>query len=127
MFRDASGRIARNIDEAEAFIYKFIAENQASLDSRVHDRSHGYDLFLPWLMEVVENIHVPDEDHPPAVTVLDELYMEAAWSLVVKGYLRPGTRKVTGENAKDGYGKGFAVTRLGAQRVAEERVEPVVD
>jgi hypothetical protein len=117
MFQDPSGRLATTIEQAELFIFKFVAENHACPEKRVHDRSHGYDLYLPWLLEVVENVHIDDRSAAPQVCDLDELYMDAAWSLVTKGYLRPGPKRITGDNPREGYGKGYSLTPKGRAEV----------
>ena len=122
MFQICSGRLARTIEEAEAFIFHFIAENHLCPDARVHNRSFGYDLYLPWLFEVVENLSVADEGDAPRVVDLDVLYMDAAWSLVQKGFLRPGPSRITGDNPKEGYGKGYALTPQGRARCHQVEV-----
>ena len=124
MFHDCSGRLANSVEEAQCYIFHFIAENLVNPDTRVRDRSHGYDLYLPWLLEVIENIHVEDGPDVPNVIDLDELYMEASWALCNDGFLRPGPRRITGDNSKDGYGKGYALTRKGVERVQQEKVDP---
>jgi hypothetical protein len=119
MFHDPRGRLARTIEEAEEYIFHFIAENHNCKETRVHDRSHDFDLYLPWLYEVVENLHVHEDDAPKVID-LDVLYMDAAWSLVMKGFMRPGPRGMCGDNPKDGYGKGYSLTGQGRRRLCGE-------
>lgn len=119
MFEDCSGRLVKCLDEAEAYIQKFIVENLAQPDRRVSDRSHDFDLYLPWLIEIVENHRVKEEEAPQIVS-LERLYMDAAWSLVMKGTLRPGPRTTTSENPRDGYGKGYSLTLCGYAQLKEQ-------
>jgi len=121
MFEDCSGRLVRCLDEAEAYVLGFIVENLAQQDRRISDRSHDFDLYLPWLIEIVENHHVKGEEEAPEIVNLERLYMDAAWSLVMKGTLRPGPRTTTSENPRDGYGKGFSLT-VSAQAQLREKI-----
>jgi len=111
--------MAKRLDEAEAYILNFIVENLAQRDRRVMERSHDFDLYLPWLMEIVENHRVDDQPEAPQIVSLERLYMDAAWSLVMKGTLRPGPRTTSSENPRDGYGKGFSLTIVGYTRIKE--------
>lgn len=118
---DRTGRMAKTIEEAKKFLFFFIYENKLrSENPLVSVRSHDYDLFLPWMFEVIENQNVEESDEAPEVLAIDELYMEAAWQLVMDGYLRPGPRRSTGESSGQGYGKGFSLTLKGKQYVKDE-------
>jgi hypothetical protein len=107
------GQLVRSIDDAEKFIHTFLRFEREHRDELAKNKEHDYDLYLPWLMEVVVNATEVEESRPPAE--FDALYMDAAWSLVLKGCLRPGPRRVTGDAGTDGYGKGFALTAKGQQ------------
>jgi hypothetical protein len=119
MFEDCSGRFVKSVEDAECYIWKFIAENHCCEDRHVTAHNHDYDLYLPWLMEILE---YQKTDKVGAMAILDiqQFYMDAAWDLVMKGYLRPGTRSITGDPLKDGYGKGYSLTMQGRARLAEE-------
>lgn len=105
------GQTVRTVDDAEAFILDFLRFGTEHADEIATNKAHDFDLFLPWMMEIVVNAdESPDSQHP---VLLDSLYMEAAWSLVQKGYLRPGPRKVSGQDLAAGYGKGYSVTAKG--------------
>ncbi|MEA2553152.1 MAG: hypothetical protein QOJ65_1328 [Fimbriimonadaceae bacterium] len=121
MFEDTSGRLVRSEEEAVAYIWKFIAENLVQTDRHVTDHSRDFDLFLPWLLEITSNLRVPESEEPLPIFDLEGIYMDAAWSMVMQGYLRPGPRVITGD-IRDGYGKGFSFTRKGAKRFSELRL-----
>lgn len=116
MFDDISGRLIQSEEEAEIFIWKFIAENLAQTDRHIVDHSHDFDLFLPWLLEIVSNLNVPGENELLPIYEIEHVYMDAAWSMVMAGHLRPGPRAITGD-IHDGYGKGFSLTRSGRQKL----------
>ena len=112
MFEDTSGRLARTEEDAEQYIWRFIAENMAQTDRMIVEHTRDYDLFLPWLLEIVSNLHVQSVPEPLPIFDIERLYMDAAWNLVTQGFLRPGPRVITGDN-RDGYGKGYSLTRKG--------------
>lgn len=123
MFEDKSGRIVRNVEEAEAYLWRFIAENQTITDTRMLAQSHDFDLFMPWLLQIFDTQgHQPNE----AMTLLEmqRLYMDAAWALVMEGYLRPGPRTISGSQTSDGYGKGFSLTGKGLEKVKTVQFGP---
>jgi len=119
MFEDCRGRLAKGLQEAEDYILCFIVENLAQKDRRIVEKSHDFDLYLPWLMEIIENQRVQDDSRTPEIVELEGLYMDAAWSLCNKGYLRPGPRKTNSDNPKDGYGKGYSLTLMGRTMLRE--------
>lgn len=111
------------LDEAEAFIKAFVQELRNDASGRMRRHSREYDLFLPWLWEEITNsgthlepAHVPLESN--------RLFMEAAWSLVQKGWLRPGPPKITSEDQGGDYGKGFTLTFRGEDEWLKEGPEP---
>lgn len=106
-----NGQKAKNVDEAVAFIGSFIRYEVDHAAEINRHKDHDFDLYLPWMMEVVVNSEEDPESQTP--TSLDSLYMDAAWALVLDGKLRPGPRTVSGENPGDGYGKGFTLTKAG--------------
>lgn len=120
MFEDCSGRAVRTLEQAECYLWKFIAENHSTEDTHIREHSHDFDLYLPWLLEILEYQRGGRDE--PVLTILEiqELYMEAAWDLVMAGFLRPGPRRISGDPTKDGYGKGFSLTRKGRERMATE-------
>jgi hypothetical protein len=116
MFEDKSGRLIKNVDEAEVYLWKFIAENRTMTDTRMLAKLYDFDLFMPWMLEIFDTQgHQPNE----AMSLLEmqRLYMDAAWRLVMKGFLRPGPKQIGGESIHDGYGKGFSLTQEGLEKV----------
>lgn len=111
------GQLVTSVEEAEEFIRAFLLYEREHRDELAKNKEHDYDLYLPWLMEVVVNAEEIKESRPPSE--FDRLYMDAGWSLVLKGYFRPGPRKVSGDVGHDGYGKGFTLTSKGEQWLAE--------
>lgn len=111
------GQKIDGIEGAEAFIRKFMRFEREHEEELAHNKKHDYDLFLPWLMEVVVN--AKEEEGSKAPAELDHIYMDAAWSLVLKGYFRPGPHKVSGDTG-DGYGKGFTLTRKGEEWLSKD-------
>jgi len=113
-----SGQVVKDEAEAQEFIRSFLKFERTHRDELAKNKEHDYDLYLPWLMEVVINAPETDESRPPAD--LDRVYMDAAWGLVTAGYFRPGPRRGTGDGGGDGYGKGFALTAKGSEWVNAE-------
>ena len=116
MFDDTSGRLVQSQEDAEEFIWRFIAENLAVTERQIAEHNRDYDLFLPWLLEIVSNMHVKSEHEPLPIFDLERIYMDAAWQMVMEGHLRPGPRVITGD-IRDGYGKGFSLTRKGTEEM----------
>lgn len=110
------------VEEAEGFIKEFIQELRNDESGRMRRHSREYDLFLPWLWEEITNSGTHDN---PAHTRLEtnELYMEAAWSLVQQGYLRPGPPKITSEDSGGDYGKGYTLTFKGKEWIGDTKTE----
>jgi hypothetical protein len=106
-------RLARSVTtkgEAELCLLDFIREGAGpSAPHHIGEHSHGFDLYLPWFMEVIEFRDPYPDVESLGIPKLQQLYMDASWNLVMKGILRPGP-KLTGEDT-DGsaYGKGFSV------------------
>ena len=117
MFEDTSGRLVQNEDDAERYIWKFIAENLAQTERHIVEHTRDFDLFLPWLLEIVSNLHVKSEEEALPIFDIERIYMDAAWTMVMQGYLRPGPRVITGD-IREGYGKGYSLTQRGLQRLA---------
>lgn len=113
-----NGQVVRDEAEAQEFIRSFLKYEREHRDELAKNKEHDYDLYLPWLMEVVVNAPEREESRPPAE--LDHVYMDAAWSLVTDGIFRPGPRRVTGDGGSDGYGKGFSLTNKGREWLARE-------
>ena len=102
-FDEMRAREATTKEEAQQVIREFIREGQ-ELQSRhnVPERSHGYDLYLPWLIEVIEYVKTDPEKE-----ILDIL-MDSAWDLVMQGVLRPGPKQSAGGDPH-GYGVGYSL------------------
>jgi hypothetical protein len=114
---DRFGREAHTVAEAEEYVLRFIARNLTITDPHVRARSLDYDLFLPWLIELVTNASgVAPADCLP-IPELERLYMDAAWSLCQKGLLRPGPTRVSQESRGDAFGKGYSMTVNGREVV----------
>ena len=120
MFDDPSGRLIQTEADAEEFIWKFIAENLTIQDRHIADHNHDFDLFLPWLLEIVSNLHVEERDEILPIFDIERIYMDAAWNMVMRGHLRPGPRVITGD-IRDGYGKGYSLTSKGMKELGARR------
>ena len=118
MFEVCSGRKACTIEEAQSYIWQFIAENNECTDRHIKAHSYDFDLYLPWLLEIVEYSRDSDREGCLAVLEMQRLYMDAAWDLVNQGYLRPGPRVISGDT-HDGYGKGYSLTLKGSAFLAQ--------
>lgn len=119
MFDDCRGRLAKSLQDAEDYILDFIVENLAQKERRITEKSFDFDLYLPWLMEIVEYQKIDHKSNCPEIVELESLYMDAAWSLCNKGLLRPGPRRTNSDNPKDGYAKGYSLTLLGRSMIRE--------
>jgi hypothetical protein len=117
MFEDKSGRLANSVEEAEAYLWKFIAENLAVTDVKVREHTHDFDVYLPWMLQIFER-HGEQPGEKLTMIDLESLYMDAAWRMVEEGYLRPGPRTIGGEQPKDGYGNGYSLTAKGKKHPA---------
>jgi hypothetical protein len=119
MFEDCKGRLVQSAIEAEAYIWDFIAENQSTSDRHILEHSYDFDLYLPWLLEILE---YQKTDRAGALPIIEiqRIYMDAAWNLVMKGQLRPGPRAISGDPTKDGYGKGYSLTEVGLRHLREK-------
>jgi hypothetical protein len=123
---DPRGKQARTLEEAEEYIRTFVAETIAHPGRRSYEHLHDYDLYLPWMMEIVENLHASTDEEANSTLELERLYMEAAWSLCMKGYFRPGPRRSNNDNSKDAVGKGYSLTYKGDAWI-EDAVEAAED
>ncbi len=115
----AKGTEAKTLDEAEAFIRDFVRELRNDASGRMRRHSGDYDLYLPWLWEEVVN---SGSHTAPAhcSTIASRLFMEAAWSLVQKGYLRPGPIKISAGSGGNDLGKGYSVTFKGEDWLGQD-------
>ncbi len=109
-FDDRLARSATTADQAEQCLLDFIREGiVADSTHNIHKHSQGFDLYLPWFMEVIE-YRTPFEDQQAlGIPELQRLYMDAAWRLVMKGKLRPGPKLVGDPVSHDAYGKAFSL------------------
>lgn len=110
IFDERKARGATTVEEAEVSLREFIREGLTP-DSKhhIHDRSQGYDLFLPWFLEVIEYVQAEEGKEALQLLQLQRLYMDAAWSLVMKGVLRPGPNAMTGAGEHNVYGRAFSL------------------
>jgi len=108
------------MDDAEAFVREFIRAVREDPKGPMQRHSHDYDLYLPWLVEEVRNAPPVEGCQESARSKADSIFMDVAWSLVVKGYLRPGPRKVSSEVRASDYGKGFSLTATGCDWLNNE-------
>lgn len=121
------GAAVSTLDDAESFIREFILELRNDAEGKMRRHSGEYDLFLPWLWEEVVNSGTHDAP-THTETKTSRLYMDAAWDLVKKGYLRPGPHKISSGAAGNDYGKGYSVTIQGEDWLHETRTaEPALD
>ena len=113
------GQKVKSVEEAADFIREFMQFEREHVRELNHNKDFDFDLYLPWMMEIVDNSPEEEGSRPPYE--LDEIYMEAAWSIVMQGYLRPGARAVSGANPGDGYGKGFSLTVKGKEWIKKTK------
>ncbi len=116
MLIGTKGQACCSLEAAENYLREFIFETLRDPTGAFARHSLEYDLYLPWLQEDVWNAPAPDGNRP-RLPDLDRLYMDAAWALVMKGYLRPGPRKISSLVASGDYGKGYSLTPLGREWV----------
>ncbi len=111
-FDERQARGARTLDEAEQSLLDFIREGELP-DSQHHVKkySRGFDLYLPWLILVLESRPAYPDVEPLDLSELQGLYMDAAWDLVLKGVLRPGPRLAEEETDTTAYGRGYSLMR----------------
>ena len=109
-FDERKARGATTSDEAQEAIIEFIREGQdAQSRHNVANKSQGFDLYLPWLMEVIEYVEPYDESEYLPILQLHRLYMDTAWSMVMKGILRPGPKTLSGGSESNTYGRAFSL------------------
>lgn len=119
MLLGSKGRACHTREDAEQFIAEFIVETLRDPYGPMQRHSLDYDLYLPWLQEEVWNSPTPED--ALQTPVLDRIYMDAAWSLVMKGYLRPGPRTMSAQCRPQDYGKGYSLTAEGRAWLAMVR------
>lgn len=119
---DRFGREAHTVADAEEYVLRFIARNLTITDPHVWDRSHNYELYLPWLIEWVTNTVDSRTADCLSIPDLERLYMDAAWSLCQKGVLRPGPARVSQECRGEALGKGYSLTVNGREVI--KQLEP---
>jgi hypothetical protein len=120
MFEDCSGRLAKTQEDAECYLWRFMSENMCCKDKHVTAHLYDFDLYLPWLLEILEYQKPEDKSDALPIIELQRLFMDAAWSLVMQGFLRPGPKTISGDPLRDGYGKGYSLTISGQKRIALE-------
>lgn len=111
-FDERTARSVTTLDEAKQCLLDFIHEaDKVHGPHHIAEHSFGYDLYLPWFMEVVE-FREPFHDRPNLpIPQLNQLYMDAAWSLVTDGVLRPGPKCAGEEVMGNSYGKAYSLMR----------------
>lgn len=118
MLLGTKGHSCHTLEAAEAYLREFIIETLRDPEGPMQRHSMEYDLYLPWLHEDVWSAPSPSGERTP-LPDLDRLYMDAAWSLVQQGYLRPGPRKISSHVRPTDYGKGYSLTYRGQKWIAE--------
>jgi hypothetical protein len=118
MLLGTKGQACKTLEAAENYLREFIAETLRDPEGPMQKHSLEYDLYLPWLQEDVWTSPAP-EGGSGRLPDLDRLYMDAAWSLVMKGYLRPGPRKISAVAKGTDYGKGYSLTYAGMAWIRE--------
>ncbi|MGV3614390.1 MAG: hypothetical protein ACO1SV_03550 [Fimbriimonas sp.] len=119
MLLGTKGHACKTMEAAEAYLREFIIETLKDPTGPMQRHSMEYDLYLPWLHEDVWSSPSPDGGNG-RLADLDRLYMDAAWSLVQQGYLRPGPRKISSHVRPTDYGKGYSLTYKGMRWIEEE-------
>lgn len=110
IFDERQARSATTKEEAEEQIRAFIREGFEPISQHnVSDKSHGFDFYLPWMMEIIEYVKSDTDAETLGILQLQRLYLDTAWSLVMKGVLRPGPKVVTGASGGNYYGVAFSV------------------
>lgn len=111
-FDDKFARSIQTPEEAEVVLRAFIREGQQP-DSHHHvkEKSKGYDLYLPWFLEVIEYVPPMEDRKPLGLLELQQMYLDAAWLMVMKGVLRPGPKMVTAATDSNIYGVAFTLMK----------------
>jgi hypothetical protein len=118
---NVEGRQAKTIDDAKAFIRKFIYEIIHTKDQSGYVKHYEMDLYLPMMMDWILNVPAAKDMEFTTSEVLEVLYMDAAWGLCMDGIFRPGPRSTVGEVPGDSYGKGYSLTAKGKEWLEQER------
>jgi hypothetical protein len=109
-FDERKARGATTGDEAQEAIIEFIREGQgAQSRHNVANKSQGFDLYLPWLIEVIEYVEPYDEKEALPILQLHRLYMDSAWKMVMMGILRPGPKSLSSGSESNTYGRAFSL------------------
>lgn len=110
VFDEREARSATTTQEAQKAMIAFIKEG---LDPHsrhsIAERSKGYDLYLPWLMEIIEYVAPLEGKDPLPIPKLHRLYMDAAWDMVMQGLLRPGPKSMAGGADPNAYGRAYSL------------------
>ena len=107
------GLLLRGVEETEEYLREFIWETLRDPNGPMQRHSHDYDLFLPWVHEEIRNAPPPPGTEVHGAVLVDRLLMDCAWSLCLRGFLRPGPRAVSSECRAGDYGKGYSLTPSG--------------
>lgn len=110
MFDERRARSATTKEEAQQSIRDFIREGlHEQSRHNIVEKSRGFDLYLPWMMEVIEYVEPYPDKEPHKIPELHRLYMDAAWDLVMQGLLRPGPKAMAGGSDNNAYGRAFSL------------------
>lgn len=110
IFDEKMARSVTTREEAPAAIKDFIREGlNPHSRHNVVERSRGYDLYLPWLLEVIEYVQPLEDREHLAIPSLHRLYMDAAWDLVMQGLLRPGPKDISSGADANAYGRAYSL------------------
>lgn len=118
MLLGSKGQNCKTIEQAELYIKEFIRETITEEFGPMKRHSGEYDLYLPWLQEEVFTAPRACSE-APKFPDLDVLFMDATWSLVAKGYLRPGPHRMSSIISPSDYGRGYSLTPAGRTWVRE--------
>lgn len=98
------------LDEAIAFTFDMLR--------RGHAGNYGYDLYPPVIADAAAaKLHPTDHQiRNKASRELSPIFMDAAWEICCRGYVRPGVKIVLGQAVPDG---GYSLTALGREGLNE--------
>jgi len=106
------GLKVESVEEAKAFLREVVRQVRTDPTGCIARGSGDYDVYLPWLWELTENSPQRGESLR-ARPQLEGIYMDAAWSLVMDGYLRPGARKIHAQTRSSDFGVAYSLTEAG--------------
>lgn len=118
------GLKVESVEEAKTFLHEVVRQVRTDPGGCIARGSGDYDVFLPWLWELTENSPHRGEALR-ARPQLEQVYMDAAWALVMDGYLRPGPRKIHAQTRPSDFGVAYSLTVAGQKWAGVEERERV--